>query len=526
LQFKGAKAVVFGLNLAFYWGGVPFMLLMAAVKLDRIVGMPGIPKIIGLSLGAIFLGAGALGAAWCTVTFYLRGGGFPIAFLPPNRLVRAGPYGLSRHPLYLSFTLYLLGWGLVGRSLSALVFVAPGVTLLWSGYALMHEERGLLRRFGERYARYREETPFFFRPRRGVPGPGILFTLSYIFGKPLVRAVFAIGVEGKENLPQSGPAVLIANHASYLDPIFLLWASDRYVRFLTKAEVMRTRFGRWFFTRVGSIPTSRYRIDPASVRGLLAALKEGEIVGVFPEGARTWDGRPLPVNSTVKRLLARVGVPIIPVQIAGSYAIYPRWAGHPLPGRLRIRILPPVSGDEVQVALDQIAITSDGRTWLARKAEGIERLLWACPSCRAIGSITTRGREIRCTHCGAKWWLDSELCVHSPRGESVPLSDFVSFLREEELFHGMEALTSIGEVDLFSGGAELHRVAAGKAVCNGETIRVGDRSISLSGARILRLEGRDRLDIGFKGEHRLRLRFHRDSPLKWARFLREKLTLA
>lgn len=521
---KRSKQVFFILNLAFYWGGIPFLLGVAAVKLDRIIGISSIPAGVGLPLGAIFLGVGTLGAAWCAVAFYLRGGGFPIALCPPKRRVRAGPYGFSRHPLYLSFVAYFLGWGLIVRSPLA-VAIASFIMLILSLYALFHEERVLIRRFGKEYEDYRREVPFFFRACRGVPGPGILFSLSYIFGKPLVRVFFPTKVAGKENLPQSGPAILIANHASYLDPIFVLAAADRYARFLTKAGAMRNGFTKWFFTRIGSIPTRRYRVDPTAVRGLLSALKAGEIVGIFPEGERTWDGVPFPIHPTVKRLLSRAGVPIVPARIEGSYELYPRWAKYPRPGPLKITFFPPVGADEVEEALSKIAMVNDGRAWLPRSARGIELVLWACPACHALGSIETHGKTVHCTRCGATWRIDRRLRLHVVGGDSVTLAALVSALPAAEILGGRETLTSIGEVDVLSGDKDLTLVASGVITyCNG-SIQVGGRAFSLVGARILRLEGKDRLDIGFPGGVRLRLRFHRDSPLKWAQFLRIKLKI-
>ncbi|MEA3239829.1 MAG: 1-acyl-sn-glycerol-3-phosphate acyltransferase [Candidatus Bipolaricaulota bacterium] len=519
------KWLVFAATFVLYWVALPFVLVFLAMSLDLALSFSSISAMIAIPIGGILLLTSLILSCWCAVALYLRGGGFPLAFLPPVRLVREGPYALSRHPLYLAFTGYLLGLGLLVRSVASVTIIVPDFFLLWIAYTLLHEERVLARRYGNAYDEYKKNVPFFFRPRRNVPGPGIVFTIVYLLGKVIVRLLFPLDVEGEENLPHSGPYILLCNHASYLDPVFLVAASSRYVRFFTTGEMMRTRVGRWFFTAMGSIPTSRYRVDSASVRAFLTALKGGEIVGLFPEGERTWDGNPLPISPTVRRLLKRVGVPLVPAHVEGSYAIYPRWSGYPLPGRITVRFFPPFSPDSVSDTLFHVSIPVAGHTRFPRSTRGLERLIWACPACRTIGGITARGREIRCGHCHAEWSLDRSLNVHASDGTRVPLREFVSFLTESNFFLGRGALASIGPVDLLVGGEEVSHVASGEVVYRDGALHVGERSFSISEARIIRLEGKNRLDLGFAQDRRLRIVFHRDSPLKWERFLRAKLGL-
>ena len=516
-------------NLLFYWGALPYGLLFAARRIDALFAFPSLPVGVGLGVGIPALTMGVVTSLWTGVVLYLRGGGFPIALLPPARLVREGPYELSRHPLYVAFTLYLIGWGAIARSVGLFALVLPGFALLLSGYALFHEERVLLRRFGDAYRAYREEVPFALRFSRTRRGPGLVLSMIYLVGKGLVRLLFSLMVEGREHLPYVGPAVIVANHACYLDPVFLGAAADRTICYLTTGEMIRTRFGRWLFPRLGSIPVRRYRTDATGVRGCLAALKRGEIVGIFPEGERCWDGNPLPVAESVKKLLARLAVPIIPARIEGSYAVYPRWSGFPLPGRVTIRFLPPVqppfTSEAVDEILETIAVRSGGRTRLSRSAKGIERLLWACPVCREIGSIIARRRAVCCAHCGAAWRLDRGLVLHGADGEAAPLSELAARLCVEEIFSGTPELRSIGRVDLLEGEEELNFLASGELCYRDRTLRVDGHDLPLPVVRILRLEGRDRLDLGYGNDRRLRLRFEEDSPLKWQQFLAQQLNL-
>ncbi|HDL86602.1 MAG TPA: hypothetical protein ENH11_09835 [Candidatus Acetothermia bacterium] len=511
------------ISIVLYWAALPAALLYAATRLDHVLSFCSLPAIIVFPVGGVLVLASFILSSWCVVTLYLRGRGFPLSFLPPARLVREGPYALSRHPLYLAFSAYLLGLSLIVRTLSGVMIVVPAFTLLWILYALTHEERGLARRYGEEYREYRDEVAFFFHRHRDIPGPSIVYATVYIVGKAIVRLLFSVDVEGEENLPRSGPFILLGNHASYLDPVFLVAACNRYVRFFTKGEMMHTRGGRWFFNGMGSIPTNRYRVDSGSVRAFLAALKAGDIIGIFPEGERTWDGNPLPISPTVVRLLKRSNVPLVAARIEGSYAAYPRWSSYPLPGRIKVRFFAPSSSDEILDVLSRIKTNETGCTVFPRSTRGLERLIWACPACRTIGGIIARGHEILCEHCHTKWSLDRNLRVHAGDGTSVPLREFVSFLTETDLFLGADTLASIGSVDLLVGGKELSRIASGEVVYRDGELHVGGSAFSVSEAHIIRLEGKNRLDLGFAKDYRLRLVFHSDSPLKWEQFLRVKL---
>ncbi len=522
-----AKQAFILVNLVGYWGILPWLLTLAAGRVDRALGLPQILATVAIGFGAFFLVTGLLSSLWTAATLYMRGGGLPIALLPPHRLVREGPYALSRHPLYLAFTIYLVGWGALACSTGFFAVVLPGFTLLWIAYSLGHEEPVLLRRFGKEYRAYKEETPFFLRLQRGYPGPGVLFTLAYSFGKIILRVFFPITVVGREHIPKAGPALIVANHACYLDPIFLVAASNRYIRFFTTAEMMRTSLGRWLFTRLGSISLHRYRNDPQGVRELLRALKEKEIIGFFPEGERSWDGNPLPVSDRVKKLLARLDVPIVPAQIEGNYAVFPRWAKIPLPGRIVIGFhppeQPPFSEGDIESLLKKTAASSGGKTALLRSPEGIEKLLWACPDCHTIGGIFTEGPVIRCKECHATWRLDRELILHSADGKSIPLVKLSASLDEEEIFAGRDSLISIGKVDLLKGRDQLRLIASGKLSYRRGNLSIEGHPIPLHNLRSLTIEGKNRLDIGFRDGERIRLSFRKDSPLKWQRFLADRL---
>jgi len=142
---------------------------------------------------------------------------------------------------------------------------------------------------------------------------------------PVLRVLYRVEVEGRGNLPKSGPVILAANHRSFLDSIFLPLVVRRRVTYVAKAEYFDDRKTAWFFRGVGQIPIRREGGD-ASERALASAaevLADGRAFGIYPEGTRTRDGYLHRGHTGVARLALRCGAPIVPVGLVGTAEIQP-----------------------------------------------------------------------------------------------------------------------------------------------------------------------------------------------------------
>jgi 1-acyl-sn-glycerol-3-phosphate acyltransferase len=161
-------------------------------------------------------------------------------------------------------------------------------------------------------------------------------TIWYRIAQPVARWGVSFLVrtrfEGLENLPASGPCLLVPNHQSVLDPLLLQGSLPRPVDSMTKSTQFSSLFFRWLLPRLHAFPVRRYRIDAQSVRVVLRRLEEGRAVCIYPEGERSWDGRLQPFRRGTLRLILRAGVPVIPVGIDGTYRTWPRWARRPRRG--------------------------------------------------------------------------------------------------------------------------------------------------------------------------------------------------
>ena len=169
-----------------------------------------------------------------------------------------------------------------------------------------------------------------------------MFLRNYVVA-PVVNMVCRPTVIGLENVPTEGPAILASNHLSVPDTIFMPVAVPRQVYFLAKSEYFNTpgirgRIVAGFFRAINQIPMDR-RGGQASARSLSAggqALTEGKLVGIYPEGTRSPDGRLYRGKIGVARLALETGAPVIPVAMIGTDKMQPLGSRFPDPRRAKI----------------------------------------------------------------------------------------------------------------------------------------------------------------------------------------------
>lgn len=150
----------------------------------------------------------------------------------------------------------------------------------------------------------------------------ILHFAFAMFFKLFLRA----RVYGQENMPREGAAIVVLNHEGYWDAFLAQSMLPRQIALLAKNTEFKNPVFRYVLKVARSIPVRRYQIDPSSVRNALKRLAQGELVGIFIEGERSWDGRFLPPKRGTIKLLIKANVPIVPVRIRGSFDVMPRWA--------------------------------------------------------------------------------------------------------------------------------------------------------------------------------------------------------
>ena len=154
----------------------------------------------------------------------------------------------------------------------------------------------------------------------------------------LVRA------KGAENLPREGAFVYAANHTSWWDPIVMAAVIGRPVNFLGKKEVFKGPFTRWFFGRGGVIPVDRNSRNPEAMAAARQALRDGRIIGIFPEGTRH-AGKLGPARPGVARLALQAGVPVVPAGVLSDRFWGPGRKVPRLSEKVRINVGRPIALD-------------------------------------------------------------------------------------------------------------------------------------------------------------------------------------
>jgi 1-acyl-sn-glycerol-3-phosphate acyltransferase len=172
---------------------------------------------------------------------------------------------------------------------------------------------------------------------------------KYILLGPLLSLLGRPKVEGLEYVPSSGPVILASNHLAVMDSFFLPLVVRRRITFLAKSEYftgtgLKGWFSRWFFTAAGQVPIDRTDADAAQAALTTAQrlLGEGKLLGMYPEGTRSPDGRLYKGKTGLGRLALETGVPVIPVAMIGTDVVNPPGTTMLRFGRVTVRFGKPM----------------------------------------------------------------------------------------------------------------------------------------------------------------------------------------
>jgi len=249
----------------------------------------------------------------------------------------------------------------------------------------------------------------------------------YSIVKTPIRWYFALKFNARENINEAksydGPLLLIGPHVALEDSLFAVIYRGTLVRFIASDANWDLGFRNAAFKLFQVIPFKRQRLDVKAIRKLKKSVSEGHSVGLFPEGARTWDGQSLRIIPSIAKLVKLLRVPVYTITYDGLYLTRPRWAGkNTRRGRIDVNIREVITKQQLKAAnndellkLIENAIKSNEFDWQRKAmvkfkgknyAEHIERLLYRCPKCDAVNSLKSSGDHFTCTSCEATYTVN------------------------------------------------------------------------------------------------------------------------
>jgi 1-acyl-sn-glycerol-3-phosphate acyltransferase len=179
--------------------------------------------------------------------------------------------------------------------------------------------------------------------------PVFYWLMKRVLVGPFLHVFFLPWSEGVENVPEEGPAILVSNHLSFSDSVFLPLVVSRRVTFLAKSEYftgsgIKGRATAAFIRAIGQLPVDRSggKASQDALGGGMQVLENGELLGIYPEGTRSPDGRLYRGRTGVARLALESGVPVIPVAMIDTEKVQPPGKLVPHLGRVGVRIGEPM----------------------------------------------------------------------------------------------------------------------------------------------------------------------------------------
>lgn len=231
-----------------------------------------------------------------------------------------------------------------------------------------------------------------------------------------LRFLFRFRIFNDEIAGLKPPYIVLANHTNFWDPFLLSMCFPEPVYFVTSDIHFRHPVLRWLLKFVGAIAKTKNVSDPQTVKEIIRVVKNGGIIGIYPEGRRSWDGKTLPLFYPTAKLIKSLKLPVVTVLSRGAYLSMPRWAKKSRKGQLDMlcsklldtKDLPLLSADDIYAGIteglryDEYEYQKErmSRYRSDRRAESLELFLFCCPACQSIGTLKSKNADCSCSHCG------------------------------------------------------------------------------------------------------------------------------
>jgi len=363
---------------------------------------------------------------------------------------------------------------------------------------------------------------------------------------------FRTRIRRNKRLEPKGGYILVSNHTSMLDPVWMGMVQSREVRFMASAALFDAPLLASLVRALGAFPKKKFVKDKASVLTLVEMYESGQVVALFPEGFRTWDGRTQPVRPGIGRLIHGLDARVVVARILTGHLQRPRWAKRFRFVPLIVEVDDPVTftglgpqeieeeiNKRIQIDLEPEELGGLAFGW--KMAEGLPEYLWACPACMALEGLSVDKRDrnvVRCGSCGKAWKVDVRCHLKGVEGGAEdtrvsaamdgiheyyvgrPYADPDRFALDGVVLEGSDVLVKRIGRNVEGSPVVAHGVGslyADRLVVRGPGSEEA-WTLPLDEVDVVNMELGNRLHVRARGEL-LDLAAKNESPIKWARFL-------
>jgi 1-acyl-sn-glycerol-3-phosphate acyltransferase len=176
--------------------------------------------------------------------------------------------------------------------------------------------------------------------------------------RPIMTLVFDLKVYNRHHVPLKGGVLLVSNHQSYLDPVLIAVYLERQMSYMARSQLFENRFFAWIIRALHAFPIKQGKSDTGAIKETIKRLKQGYLLNVFPEGARTFTNELGRIEPGAALVIRRAGVPVVPCVIQGSFEAWPRTVKLPKPHPIAVMYGPPLQVEgltpaEITALIDQ-----------------------------------------------------------------------------------------------------------------------------------------------------------------------------
>jgi len=214
----------------------------------------------------------------------------------------------------------------------------------------------------------------------------------------------------------SPPYILVGNHINNFDPFIMAYGISHPVNYVASDAYFRNFLLRFLLNRLGTIPKTKFLSDVTTAKAMINVKKKDGIVGVFPEGARSWDGHILPLVYSTAKLIKLLKIDVVAASLRGAMFVKPRWSRYRKKGNTYLSYekiidaaeISNMSVSDIYDRMSRLLYYDEyefqrihmNRYTGKRRAERLERFLYVCPSCLGFHTMKSEKNDFFCTACG------------------------------------------------------------------------------------------------------------------------------